>query len=201
MPTTDHVPDALARVYASALFDLAKAGGGRDAIEHTQGELEDILELARQDRTFGEFLASRIVATEARSEALGRIFRGRCSDLTLRFLLTLNQKERLAHLGPIAAAFDELVQKEFGRVEVDVYTAEPAQAGELQQIKARLQEVLGREPVIHAYTDPKMIGGVKLQIGDQLLDGSVSTRLRQMRERLAGPGAEAIRSRITGLMN
>lgn len=201
MPTTDHVPDALARVYAAALFDLAKAGGGRDAIEHTQGELEDILEIARQDRAFGEFLASRIVASEARSEALGRIFRGRCSDLTLRFLLTLNQKERLSHLGPIAAAFDELVQKEFGRIEVDVYTAEPAQAGELQQIKARLQEVLGREPVIHSYTDPKMIGGVKLQIGDQLLDGSVATRLRQMRERLAGPGAEAIRSRISGLMN
>lgn len=201
MHTAKAVPDALARVYASSLIDLARAGGGREAIESVQGELEEILELTRSDAKFGEFLSSRIIPSKARGESLNTIFKGRCGDLTLRFLRVVNQKGRLDHLPAIAAAYDEYVQKEFGRVEVDVYTAQPVSREELQQVKDRLHEVLGREPVLHTYTDPKMIGGIKLQIGDQLLDGSVAARLRQMRENLATGGSESLRSKIASLLN
>jgi F0F1-type ATP synthase delta subunit len=57
-----------------------------------------------------------------------------------------------------------------------------------------LQAVLGKPPVLHAYTEPTMIGGVKLQIGDQLIDASVSAELRRMRDRLATNGAAEIRA-------
>lgn len=195
MPLIEAAPDALARTYALSLFELAQAAGGQAKIEEVQGELEDILELARADRRFGEFLASRILPAKARGEALNRIFRGRVSDLTVNFLLVLNNKGRLGHLAPIAAAFDELVQETVGRVEVDVYTASPLGADELESIKARLREVLGREPVVHPYTDGSMLGGIKLQIGDQLIDGSLATRLRKMRELLETSGASAVRAK------
>src|SRR4051812_21249082 len=126
MPLIESQPDALSQVYARSLFELAEAKGGRPTIESSQAELEDILELARGDARFSEFLASRVLPVGERSASLEKIFSGRISDLVLRFLQVLNEKGRLGHLPAVAAAYDGLVQKNFGRVEVDLYTAAPA---------------------------------------------------------------------------
>lgn len=201
MPLTDAQPDALAQTYAYSLFELANGKGGRSAVEETQSELEDILELARQDKRFNEFLASRVLGTEDRSTSLMNIFKGRINDLTLRFLLVLNEKGRLPHLPAIAAAFDNIVQKKFGRVEVDVFTAAPMSPDELRGVRDRLGQSLGKEVIVHPYTDGSMIGGVKFRIGDQLVDGSVATRLRKLRDQLAVEGSAKLRSRIDRLID
>src|SRR5690606_13450954 len=75
MPLTEAAPDAVARMYAKTLFQLAEEAGGQAAIEETLGELEEILDLARGDAKFSEFLSSRIVPAAARAEALDRIFK------------------------------------------------------------------------------------------------------------------------------
>jgi F-type H+-transporting ATPase subunit delta len=48
-------------------------------------------------------------------------------------------------------------------------------------VKARVKSAFGKEAVLHSYADAGMIGGIKLRVGDQLIDGSVATRLRRMR--------------------
>jgi F-type H+-transporting ATPase subunit delta len=201
MPLIESQPDALSQVYARSLFELAEARGGRPTIESSLAELEDILELARSDARFSEFLASRVLPVAERSASLGKIFGGRISDLTLRFLQVLNEKGRLGHLPAVAAAFDRIVQEKFGRIEVDLYTAAPASREEIEQVRARLQRALGKEPVIHAYTDPSMIGGLKMQIGDRLIDGSIATRLRQFRDQLATGGSAEIRTRVERMID
>lgn len=197
MPLNFSQPDALARLYARSLFELAKDAGGdtNTRVQEILTELDQVIEVARTDARFGEFLASRIVPAEARATAIDRIFSGRVSDLTLRFLGVLNRKGRLSHLPPIVAAFDEMVQEAFGRVEVDVYTATPVQTHELDAIRERLRVTLGKEPVLHAYTEPSMIGGLKMQIGDRLIDASISTSLRRMRENLNRDGAASVRAK------
>ena len=67
-------PDALARVYAGALFETADGAGGQSAVESTLAELEDILELARENTAFGEFLSSQILSAPERSASLAAIF-------------------------------------------------------------------------------------------------------------------------------
>jgi F-type H+-transporting ATPase subunit delta len=196
MPLTDAQPDALAEIYARSLFELAEAKGDRAQIESCAGELEDVLELARGNPRFSEFLASRVLPVAQRSTSLEKIFKGRISDLTLRFLQILNEKGRLSHLPPIHAAYDALVQRKFGRVEVDVYTASPICTDELKAIRDRLQAKLGREPIVHPYVDNHMLGGVKLQIGDTLIDGSLATRLRKFRDQLATDGTAELRARV-----
>jgi len=76
------------------------------------------------------------------------------------------------------------VQEQFGRIEVDVFTAAPLGRDQLGGLQKSIQTALGKEPVLHPYTEPAMIGGVKLRIGDQLIDGSVATRLRRMKRDL-----------------
>lgn len=201
MPLTESPPDALARTYARSLFELAQERGGQAAIESTLAELEDILELARSDAKFSEFLSSRILPAKSRAESLRKIFAGRASDIVLNFLLVLNEKGRLGHFIPIVGAFDELVQETFGRVEVDVYTASPISPQELSMIQDRLRQALGKEPIVHPYTDGSMIGGLKLQIGDQLIDASVATSLRKLRDRLSAEGAAQLRARAERLID
>jgi F-type H+-transporting ATPase subunit delta len=188
--------DAVAHVYARSLYELADEAGGEKKVTEIAGELEQICELARGDRTFAEFLASPIIDRAGRGETLRTIFRDRISDLALRFLLVLNDKGRLGHLEPINAALDQLVQEAHGRVEVDVYTVAPLGDDQLTFIRKRIEEALGKEPVLHPYTDETMLGGLKLRIGDQLIDGSVATRLRRMRQNLMSQGASAVRERF-----
>lgn len=201
MPLINAAPDALSRLYAASLFELAQKQGGQAMIEEVYAELESVMELGRHDFAFGEFLSSRIVPTTERAASLDRIFKGRISDLTLGFLQIVNQKDRLNHLPAIVASFDEIVNHAFGRVEVDVYTAAPLDQEEMDTIKTRLQAVLGKPPVIHPYIEPTMLGGVKLQIGDQLVDASVAAELRRMRDRLVANGAAELRARASGLIN
>jgi F-type H+-transporting ATPase subunit delta len=186
MPLIEAQPTALAKVYAKSIFELAQSQDGQQNAEEILGELEDIIEIARNDRSFNELLASRLIE---------RMFSGKVSPLTLNFLRQLNRKDRLANLSQIAVAMDELVQNQFGRIEVDVFTASPISASELESVRKRLSDSLGKEVIMHPYTDSSMLGGIKLRMGDQLIDGSIQAELRKLRETLLTKGSGEIRGR------
>jgi F-type H+-transporting ATPase subunit delta len=137
----------------------------------------------------------------ARSAALDKIFKGRVSDLTFRFLHILNQKGRIGYLSSIAAAFDQQTQERFGRVEVDVITAEPLPGDQVRTLRERLTKTMGREVILHPYTEAGMIGGVKFRIGDQLVDASVATQLRKMKDKLDTDGGSELRARVSKIID
>lgn len=198
MPLIDSEPDALAKVYARSLFDAAeKDGVGAEAV---LGELEDILEIARNNREFSELLASRLIDTGKRDQSLVRIFDTKVSPTVMNFLRLLNRKSRLAHLLPIVGALDAIVQDRFGRIEVDVFTAAPVGQKELDSIKSSLSASLGKDVVLHPYTDASMLGGIRLRIGDQLIDASVRAGLRGLRDRLLDQNAN-VRSRADNIID
>lgn len=191
--------DAVSRTYARSLYELAE-GAGADKVREIAEELADIVELARSDRTFGEFLQSPIVDSAKRRQSLQTIFGDRVTDLTLRFLLVLNDKGRLSHLESIVAAYEALVDEAHGRIEVDLWTAAPMGEEQLATVTDRIREALGKEPVVHAYTDESMMGGIKLRIGDQLVDGSLATRLRRLRQELLREGGSDVRARYADML-
>ena len=196
MTTTSETVDAVARVYAQSLLELAEAAGGDEKIVETSAELIAIMEIIRSDEATAEFLRSPIVEQEKRAIAIRRIFEGRVSDLILRFILGLNGKGRLGEFGAMAAAYDELVNTRLGRVEVDVYTVEGRlEADQLAVLGEKVKSRFGQDPVFHQYADRSLIGGLVLRVGDQLIDGSVRGQLRRMREELLAGGSAEIRAR------
>lgn len=188
--------DAVAAVYAKSLYELADEADGLDKVGDIYDELIAIVEMTRADSNLHEFFSSPIIGVGRREQSLHTIFDGRISDLLLRFLLVTNEKGRLGHLEQIAGAYDALVQEAYGRVEVDLVTASSEDLPHelIESVKNRVQAVLGKEPVLHHYSEPAMIGGIKLRIGDQLVDGSVATRLRRMREEILGEGLTEVRA-------
>ncbi len=195
MPLHEGQPDAVARLYAASLFEVANAKGGQAHIEAIGAQLSEVVEMARADARFSEFLSSRILATKDRAKSIHAILDGKADPMVVNLLLVLNEKGRLGHLGVISLAYDEIVQERFGRVEVDVFTPMPIDDDQLAALKDRLQARLGKEPVMHPYIDKSMIGGLKLRAGDRLFDASLETRLRRMRERFGSSGRAIMKTR------
>lgn len=200
MATMIQEPNAATRVYARSLFDLAMSQGGRAKVEEVGDELEQIVELAKTQPKMSDLLASPTVGEEARAASLQRIFGGRISDITLKFLQVLNEKGRLGALPAVAASFDEVVQEKFGMVEADVFTAQPASPEMVRSLTDRLAQAMGKQVVVHTYTEPEMIGGVKIKIGDQLLDGSIATQLRRLKDKLSQDGISAMRAKMPRIL-
>jgi F-type H+-transporting ATPase subunit delta len=181
--------DQVASVYARSLFELARELGGDAGVASMGAELREVCGIVRADKRALELFRSPIVDPAKRAASLKRTFGGRVTDTLLNFMLVLNRKGRLAELLAIEGAYDALEQEAFGRVEVDVFT----QGGTVDEatkatLAADLRKSLGKEPVLHFYADPAMIGGLKIRIGDQLIDGSVAAQLRRMRSALLDRG-------------
>lgn len=188
--------DAVARVYAQSLLELAEAAGGDAKIAEIGEELQAVLEIVRGDAMIAEFLRSPIVERTKRGDSLRTVLDGRVSDLLLRFLLVLNGKGRLGRIDDIVAAYDELLNERFGKVEVDVFTVDGhLDDAQLSLLSEKIRTRLGKEPVFHQYADSSLIGGLVLRVGDQLIDGSVRGRLRGLRESILEGGSSTIRGK------
>ena len=192
--------DALAKVYARSLFELAVEAGGNETVLEVADELEQISELTKQHREMGSFFSSPAIGETSRLKVIQAIFEEKITDLTLRFLLVLNSKGRLSHLKAISNAYNQLVQESLGKVDVDVFTPAAIDADSIAQIKQHLVNAIGKEPVIHPYIDNEMIGGIKIRIGDQLIDGSVQTKLRRISESIQTGGSKAIREQVNSYL-
>lgn len=201
MPLLESPPDALSDIYATSLYEVCQQAGGNAALKETLDELEAILELARTDAGFNEFLASRVLGTSERTESLKKIFEGKVSSRTLTFLLVLNDKDRLGHLPGMVQAFHDKAQEAFGQLEIDVHTAGPISSADLDAIRDRLASALGKDVIAHHRSDSAMIGGLKLRYGDRLVDGSIAARMRRLRDQLGHDGAARIRARVGDMID
>lgn len=191
----DTQPEAVDKAYARSLFELVERDGGRALLESIAGEFDELVELLRSMPRFEEFIASRIISAEKKQASLEHMFRGKISDMVLNLALLMNRKGRLNRFSRVAMAYQQMVEEKFGRVEVDVYTRYAIPEDQLDSLKRRLQEVLKREPVVYPHVDSSMLGGMKLRVGDVMLDASFDSRLRKMREMLRTEGTALIRER------
>lgn len=192
------VPDEAAEVYARSLLELAKQAGGAAKASEVGEELAAIDSIIRAMPSFAELLRSPRVDRDRRGEMLRTVLSGRVSDLVLRTVLVMNRRGRSGEVAHLDAAYRELLDADAGRVRVTVFSppGPPPAESLLAMIRGRVKEVLGREAVIETTLDPAMIGGLKLRIGDRLVDGSVATQLRRLEQSLLSDGTAAVRSQF-----
>jgi F-type H+-transporting ATPase subunit delta len=184
---------AVARRYAEALIDAAQKDGQVD------GALEELAEIgndvfARFPR-FAEVLASERVPRGERDRILNEVFGGRASDLVLRFLRVLNRHGRLGLLRPIVAEARTIWDRRNHRIPVSVRSAVPLGDDQVQALRDRLKGLVAGTPILSVSTDPSLIGGLVVQVGDQMYDASVKSRLALLRHRLIEGKTYEIQSR------
>ncbi len=144
---------------------------------------------------FAEMLASDRVPAAEKDRILTEVFDGRASGLVLRFLRVLNRHGRLELLGPIVREARAIWDRRNRRIPVSVRSAVPLDEDQLQALRGRLQGLVAGTPILTVSTDPGLIGGLVVQVGDQLYDASVKSRLAQLRHRLIEGKTHEIQSR------
>ena len=192
MPTA--ASDAVSRVYARSLYELAEAHDQRDAIADEVSQLADLVE---NSGDLSRLIDNPIIDRAERKGMIQRLFEGKVSDLFYRFLQVVNDKGRLDVLPEILHDFDTLVAEESGRTVVDAYVATPMDESTRHGVTERLGSALGREVTLNEHVDESLIGGLKLRIGDQLIDASVASKLRRMEQQLKTAGRDKARAMAT----
>jgi F-type H+-transporting ATPase subunit delta len=169
-----------AQRYAKAVFELAEQDG---QVEEWGRRLAEVSRLMA-DPEVASVLTNPTIATELRmalvSDAPHVLDR---EGTNLAKLLI--ESNRVREVAAIEEEFERLADEAAGRVRATVTTAVELTAGDRDRVEEELSKRLGKEIRMRTVVDPRILGGLKLQYGDRLVDASVSTRLQQLRRRLA----------------
>lgn len=170
--------------YGEALFEAAAEAGAERPGELLK-EIDALREILAANPRFDELMKHPGIPKQEKLQVVDTVFRGRVSEELANFLNIVVSKERYRELPAIFAYFTDRV-KEQQRIGVAYVTAAvELSAAQKEAVRARLQETGGyREMEMHYRTDPAVIGGMVIRIGDRVVDSSIRTRLNNLTKQL-----------------
>ncbi len=172
---------ALARRYAQALFELAVE---MSVLNRIDNEMKTISELFNNNKELKYILNHPNVDDESKKDVLGKIFEESMSDMTKHFVYLLIDRRRHNLLSHIQREFTRLADKALNIVEARVISATLLTSNQEEKLKKVIADTTGKNVRLLTEVKSDFIGGAKLQIGDCVMDGSISTALLKMREEL-----------------
>lgn len=171
----------IARVYAEALFDVAKA---HDKIDRIQSELADFADTLDGDRDMQVFFFSPYLSSADKREGIGKALSGADPEF-INFLELLVDKHRMPVVFRIHKEFEELYKKENRRIEVTVTSAVELDKAVIDRIGAAIEEQTSHKVDLSTQVDENVLGGIVLQVGNMVLDASIRNRLEKLRKSVA----------------
>lgn len=169
---------AISRRYAKALVNLAAPDG---QLESTYAQLEQIQQAFACEPRLYKLLASPTLAADKIAGLLEGISNYLQLSTTLRNLLgLLQQRQRLEYFDALVADYRELADVQLGLVRARVCSAAPLDAAVQQAISAQLQKRYGKQAVLEVAVEPELLGGVRIEVAGQVLDGTIRSGLRRM---------------------
>jgi F-type H+-transporting ATPase subunit delta len=172
----------LAKRYASALLDVTEERGEVDRVEQELHALADLWSRVSELRTL---IRHPTIARDRKAAALAAALGGKLSETTLRFATVLLEKGRFELIADIAALYDDLSDEHQGIARIQVTTSKALDDAQRAALVAQLQKFTARPRIVlKEAVDPDILGGVIVRFGDQVIDGSIRARLRDLRERL-----------------
>lgn len=168
----------IARPYADALFKAA-----RSDLAATQSWLDGLAGAAGSDALL-QFAANPKVEAEQVFELVTGVLKSPLPPQGVNFLRTVIDNDRLAALPEMARQFRQLANSVSGSADALIQSAFPLSEAELSALVGTLEQRFGRKLQASVQVDPELIGGVRVTVGDEVLDTSVKARLEQMKTAL-----------------
>ncbi|HZN90105.1 MAG TPA: ATP synthase F1 subunit delta [Thermoleophilaceae bacterium] len=173
--------EEIAEVYSRALFEVAKEN---DALDRVHDELGEFAEALDSDRNLQVFLFSPYFSSEEKRKGVTQIVSDADERLT-NFLELLAERHRMPALFRIRRSFDAMWAEENKLLPVSVTSAVELDEGIVEEIGKEIEEQTGRRVELSASVDPDVLGGLRLQVGNMVLDATVRNRLEQLRKQVA----------------
>jgi len=172
--------DSAARRYAEAAFQVAQRDGTVDAWRR---ELEDAATVVAVP-AIGHTLANPSVALDTRAASVEQTLGHIASRPVLNLIQLMLRRGRIEDLPHVAAEFRRLDNARKGVTLATATSAAPLSAAELKALTERLEALTGGTIELDVEVDPSLLGGLVVQVGDRLIDGSVRGRLERLRNQL-----------------
>ncbi|HWE37026.1 MAG TPA: ATP synthase F1 subunit delta [Isosphaeraceae bacterium] len=183
----------LSRPYAEAFVNVVDRDGQADAaLEELDAIVADIVE-AYPD--FAEVLTSPSLQAPEKDRILVATLDGHANPIVLRFLRVLNQHGRLELLPAVARQARALLDRRRNRRSVTVKSAIPLDDDQRAALRDRLARLAAAEPVVSYEVDPGLIGGLVVQVGDDVYDASARARLDKLRRQIVAARTRDLQSR------
>ncbi|HEU4735882.1 MAG TPA: ATP synthase F1 subunit delta [Solirubrobacterales bacterium] len=170
-----------ARVYAEALFDVAKEKGKLDAI---RDELAQFVDAVDGNRELQVFFFSPYFSSAEKVAGLKRAVSDADAEL-LNFLELLIEKQRMPEIFRIRRQLDEFWKQENRRIDVTVTSAVTLEPAVVEKVGEEIERQTGQKVDLSSRVDAEILGGIVLQVGNKVLDASIRSRLEKLRKSVA----------------
>jgi len=166
-------PITIARPYAEAVFRLADGAG---KLADWSAMLAALAQVSDDERVRAAMSDPNLAAAKVAGLFIA-ILAGRLTAECENFVRVLAENHRLALLGEIRTQYEALKNEREGTVEADIQSAFELDAAQLADLTARLEKHTGRKVRARVSVDKELIGGVRVVIGDQVIDASARAQL------------------------
>jgi F-type H+-transporting ATPase subunit delta len=166
----------IARPYAEALFQVAGKGDLKQASEQL-----DAIAAVAANAQMRQYADNPKATVDQVFDVITSVVKSPLSDATRNLLRAVIDNGRLAALPEVAVQFHALVSERSGVSEATVYSAFPIDAAQLSAVVTSLEKRFGRKLTASVQIEPELIGGIRVVVGDEVLDTSVKARLEQMK--------------------
>ncbi len=171
---------AIARRYAAAIFDIALKQG---TIDRTLSDVEGIAQVFG-DRKLSFLLREPKIPAKRKETAVRQALASRVLPTSLNLALLVIQRELVEVMPNIASELKRMVMDYKNEAVAQVTTATRMDDAEQKLIKQALEDRTHKTILMETRVDPSILGGVIARVGDQLIDGSVRTRLSLLQHQL-----------------
>ncbi len=177
----DPSAQAVAKVYAVSFLDAAQKNGVENPLDELESFVSDVLGSSRE---FANLLTSSLTSQEQKAGLIDRIVRPRAGEFFTNFLHVLARHDRLDLLPYVAIEARAEYETRTNQKRVTVKSAVALSDEQLGAVADRLRSTFGFQPILESRVDQSLLGGLVIQVGDTVYDGSLRTRLRTLKQRL-----------------
>lgn len=172
---------SVARRYAEAFFKIAQEAG---KIDEYQQELEKIMVTVDEMDDLKAYLNHLLIPIKQKKETVDRIFSDQISAITLNFFKLVIDKRRESYLEAIVDEYCDMADESRNITKADLISAQEVPEAEVKVLAEKLSASTGKTVQLKQSVDASLIGGIKLKVGDRIIDASVAKKLEMLQDQL-----------------
>jgi len=174
----------IARRYVQSLF---AALDKKSDVEVAARDIRDIGNMIANSSEFRIFISSPLIGQDVQFRVIKTLAeRAKLSKSVIGLLQILVKNRRLNILPSVVLETENYLAEQSGVVSVMVSTARPMDGADQKRIQTELKAVLGKDIIMQSFVDESLIGGLVVQMGSTLIDGSIKTKLDRLERKLVG---------------
>ncbi|HBI93413.1 MAG: F0F1 ATP synthase subunit delta [Terrisporobacter othiniensis] len=174
--------DIIANRYAEALFQLSE---DENITKEIYNELHNVVETVKNNKDLDNVLRSPLVAKIEKVKLIESLFNNKINNNLKNFLKILVEKGRISSLKSIELTFKQLLNDKNNIIEGTVISAIPLTDEKVKELEGKLSKKYNKNVTLENKVDQSILGGVLVRLGNTQIDGSVKTRLDNIKDQLS----------------